>query len=56
VLLALSASSPFWNGHDTGYASIRTIIWQRWPTAGSPGPLADAASTTRCWPTSSGPA
>jgi len=43
VLLALSASSPFWNGHDTGYASIRTIIWQRWPTAGSPGPLADAA-------------
>src|ERR671917_402701 len=43
VLLALSASSPFWNGHDTGYASIRTIIWQRWPTAGSTGPLASAA-------------
>src|SRR3954466_9207499 len=43
VLLALSASSPFWNGSDTGYASIRTIIWQRWPTAGSPGPLASAA-------------
>ena len=42
VLLALSASSPFWNGQDTGYASIRTIIWQRWPTAGSPGPLASA--------------
>ena len=34
VLLALSASSPFWNGEDTGYASIRTIIWQRWPSAG----------------------
>src|SRR3954453_1121542 len=43
VLLALSASSPFWNGQDTGYASIRTIIWQRWPTAGSPVPLASAA-------------
>jgi carboxylate-amine ligase len=42
VLLALSASSPFWNGQDTGYASIRTIIWQRWPTAGSPGPLRSA--------------
>ncbi|MDQ1661202.1 MAG: glutamate---cysteine ligase / carboxylate-amine ligase [Blastococcus sp.] len=42
VLLALSASSPFWNGQDTGYASIRTTIWQRWPTAGSPGPLGSA--------------
>ncbi len=43
VLLALSASSPYWNGLDTGYASIRTIIWQRWPTAGSAGPLSSAA-------------
>ncbi len=43
VLLALSASSPYWNGLDTGYASIRTIIWQRWPSAGSTGPLASAA-------------
>lgn len=42
VLLALSASSPFWNGQDTGYASIRTIIWQRWPTSGSTGPLTSA--------------
>jgi carboxylate-amine ligase len=42
ALLALSASSPFWNGQDTGYASIRTIIWQRWPTAGATGPLASA--------------
>ena len=52
VLLALSASSPYWNGQDTGYASIRTIIWQRWPTAGSTGPLAlRRASTTSCSPT-----
>lgn len=44
VLLALSASSPYWNGFDTGYASIRTMIWQRWPSAGSTGPLPDAAA------------
>jgi carboxylate-amine ligase len=42
VLLALSASSPYWNGQDTGYASIRTIIWQRWPTAGATGPIGSA--------------
>ncbi len=35
VLLALSASSPYWNGSDTGYASIRSLIWQRWPSAGA---------------------
>ena len=43
ILLALSASSPFWNGLDTGYASFRTIIWQRWPSAGATGPLGSAA-------------
>lgn len=37
VLLALSASSPFWQGSDTGYASWRTMLWQRWPTAGPIG-------------------
>jgi glutamate---cysteine ligase / carboxylate-amine ligase len=42
ILLALSASSPYWNEQDTGYASIRTIIWQRWPTAGATGPLPSA--------------
>ncbi len=35
ALLALSASSPFWLGTDTGYASYRTLIWRRWPTAGA---------------------
>jgi len=34
VLLAASASSPFWRGEDTGYASYRTMIWSRWPTSG----------------------
>ncbi|MEU6537006.1 glutamate--cysteine ligase [Streptomyces sp. NPDC047000] len=44
VLLALSASSPFWLGDDTGYASWRTMVWQRWPTAGPAGCFADAAA------------
>ena len=42
ILLALSASSPFWNGQDTGYSSIRTIIWQRWPSAGATGRIESA--------------
>ena len=37
VMLALSASSPFWLGHDSGYASSRSLAWQRWPTAGGSG-------------------
>nr|BFD86552.1 glutamate--cysteine ligase [Streptomyces sp. Xyl84] len=43
-LLALSASSPFWLGADTGYASWRTMLWQRWPTAGPAGCHPGAAS------------
>ncbi len=43
VLLALSASSPFWMGEDTGYASMRSLLWQRWPTAGLSGEIASAA-------------
>lgn len=34
VLLALSANSPFWQGQDTGYASYRSRVWGRWPSAG----------------------
>jgi carboxylate-amine ligase len=37
TLLALSSSSPMWAGADTGYASARTLLWQRWPTSGSFG-------------------
>lgn len=40
-LLALSASSPFWMGEDTGYASYRTPVYGRWPTAGPPHLFAD---------------
>jgi carboxylate-amine ligase len=36
ALLALSANSPFWHGVDTGFASYRTQVWQRWPTSGMP--------------------
>jgi carboxylate-amine ligase len=35
-LLALTASSPFWEGRDTGYASFRAIVWRRWPRSGTP--------------------
>ncbi|MFJ6728423.1 glutamate--cysteine ligase [Streptomyces sp. NPDC091281] len=42
ALLALSASSPFWQGADTGYASWRTLLWQRWPTSGPAGCYASA--------------
>ncbi|KAJ9136597.1 hypothetical protein NKR23_g9804 [Pleurostoma richardsiae] len=43
-LLALSASSPFWDCEDTGYASFRIMVWQRWPSAGTTGPMASAAA------------
>ncbi len=42
-LLALSANSPFWNGEDTGYASYRTQVWGRLPTAGPPAPFESLA-------------
>jgi carboxylate-amine ligase len=42
VLLALSASSPYWMGEDSGYASTRSLIWLRWPTAGDSGPVTSA--------------
>ena len=42
-LLALSASSPFWQGADTGYASYRSELWGRWPLAGPPGFFASPA-------------
>lgn len=35
-LLALSASSPWWVGDDTGYASNRAMMFQQLPTAGLP--------------------
>jgi glutamate---cysteine ligase / carboxylate-amine ligase len=34
VLVALSTNSPFWQQEDTGYASYRTMVATRWPSAG----------------------
>ena len=39
--LALTASSPFWSGHDTGLASSRAVIFGGLPTSGPPPSLAD---------------
>lgn len=41
VFLALSASSPFWHGLDTGLASCRTKVFEGLPTAGLPPSLVD---------------
>lgn len=38
-LQALSASSPFWAGERTGYASNRALVFQQLPTAGLPWQL-----------------
>jgi carboxylate-amine ligase len=35
-LQSLSASSPFWERRDTGYASNRALMFQQLPTAGLP--------------------
>ncbi|TYP82875.1 carboxylate-amine ligase [Blastococcus xanthinilyticus] len=36
VLLAMTGSSPFHDGADTGYESYRTLQWGRWPHTGIP--------------------
>jgi len=42
-LLALSASSPYWHGRDTGLASSRSKIFENLPTAGLPYRMEDWA-------------
>lgn len=42
-LLALSASSPYWEGHDTGLASWRVKVFEQLPTAGLPPVIEDWA-------------
>ena len=39
-LLALTASSPFWEGEDTGLASYRLTVWDAMPRTGLPPRLA----------------
>jgi carboxylate-amine ligase len=36
-LLALSTSSPFWEGRNTGFKSYRSIIFSNFPRTGIPG-------------------
>ena len=36
MLLALTSNSAIYRSTDTGYASWRSILWQRWPSAGPP--------------------
>ncbi|MGW3095160.1 carboxylate-amine ligase [Streptomyces sp. NPDC001102] len=47
TLTALSANSPLWDGHDTGFASWRTVIFSRWPVSGMPPHFADIADHDR---------
>ena len=47
TLLALTGTSPFWQGIDTGYASYRTSLFDRWPMTGSPNPLGSRAAFDR---------
>jgi glutamate---cysteine ligase / carboxylate-amine ligase len=36
ALLALTANSAVYRNADTGYASWRSVLWARWPSAGPP--------------------
>lgn len=36
LLLALSASSPFWQGRNTGLAAYRLSVWGELPRTGLP--------------------
>jgi glutamate---cysteine ligase / carboxylate-amine ligase len=44
LLTAISANSPYWQGRDTGYASWRSRVWRRWPSAGPREPFGDVAT------------
>ncbi|MGQ4616039.1 glutamate--cysteine ligase [Nocardia sp. R7R-8] len=35
-LLAMTANSAIYRGTETGFASWRSILWRRWPSAGPP--------------------
>jgi glutamate---cysteine ligase / carboxylate-amine ligase len=47
VFLALSTSSPFWHGDDTGLESARTKVFESLPSTGLPPNLADWAEFER---------
>jgi carboxylate-amine ligase len=41
IFQAATANSPLHGGHDTGYASWRSVMWERWPTVG-PAPYLES--------------
>ncbi|WP_022871779.1 glutamate--cysteine ligase [Nesterenkonia alba] len=45
---ALSASSPYWSGEDTGYASNRALMFQQLPTAGTSFQFEDWSGFEHC--------
>ncbi|MGI3902273.1 MAG: YbdK family carboxylate-amine ligase [Janthinobacterium lividum] len=47
LLLALSASSPFWQGRDTGLATYRLAVWGELPRTGLPDLFANAGDFDR---------
>ena len=44
VLVAITANSPYWHGHDVGYDSWRSRVWNMWPTGGPAELFGDAAT------------
>lgn len=55
-LLALSTSSPFWEGADTGLKSYRIAVWDEMPRSGSRPSSRAGASTSATSASSSAPA
>jgi carboxylate-amine ligase len=47
TLTAMAANSPLWDGHDTGFASWRTVIFSRWPVSGMPPSFRDVEDYDR---------
>lgn len=46
ALTACGANSPYWRGHDTGFASWRTIRYRQWALQGIPPYFSDAQEYT----------
>lgn len=44
ALLAVTANSPIWGGHDRGWSSHRFALQARWPTAVPPPPVQTLAA------------
>jgi len=52
LLQALAAHSPFWHGHDAGFATARAQLFRGFPRAVIPRPFDgwdDYASAVECW-------